>query len=43
VTSTYFAGISESWYRFEYFRSALWPAHEVPDVVERVLVEPPRQ
>jgi penicillin G amidase len=37
-SSTFFAGATEGWYRFEYFRSALWPAAEVPDVVERVVV-----
>lgn len=38
-TSSFFANLTESWYRFEYFRSALWPAAEVPDVVERVVVD----
>ena len=37
-TSAYFSNVTESWYRFEYFRSALWTAGEVPDVVERVVV-----
>ncbi|MGH7786083.1 MAG: penicillin acylase family protein [Candidatus Binatia bacterium] len=38
--TTYFASTSASWHRFEYFRSALWPAAEVPDPVERVVVGP---
>jgi penicillin amidase len=33
--------LSASWYRFEYFRSALWNAAEVPNVVERLVIEPP--
>ena len=36
--TTYFAGLSKPWQRFEYFRSALWRADEVPDPVERVVV-----
>ena len=39
--SRWFANLSASWHRFELFRSALWKAHEVPDVVERVVVDPP--
>jgi acyl-homoserine lactone acylase PvdQ len=31
-----FANCSAPWQRFEYFRSALWQADEVPDVIERV-------
>ncbi len=38
VGSTFFANLSEPWLRFEYFRSALWRADEVPDVVERVVL-----
>lgn len=32
--STFFRTGAESWQRFEYYRSALWPADQVPDVVE---------
>jgi hypothetical protein len=39
VTSAFFACVTASWYRFEYFRSALCRAEEVPEVVERVVVE----
>ncbi len=39
VGSLFYANLSEPWQRFEYFRSALWRADEVPDVVERVLIE----
>jgi penicillin amidase len=35
-------GLSAAWYRFEYFRSALWKAEEVPNVLERLVVEPSR-
>ena len=35
---TFFAGLSKPWHRFEYFRSALWRADEVPDPVERVVI-----
>jgi penicillin amidase len=38
VGSAWYANLSPSWRRFELFRSALWKAHEVPDVVERVVV-----
>jgi penicillin amidase len=31
--------LSESWYRFEYFRSALWKPNEVPQPVERLVIE----
>lgn len=42
--SRWFGNLSASWHRFELFRSALWKAHEVPDVVERLVVEaPPRR
>lgn len=37
--TTYFAGLSPSWHRFEYFRSALWRAEEIPDPVERIVIE----
>ena len=40
--TTYFANLSGPWHRFEYFRSALWRADEVPDPVERLVVERPR-
>lgn len=36
--STFFANLSAPWHRFEYFRSALWPAAAVPDPVEHVVV-----
>jgi penicillin amidase len=36
--TTFFRSGAESWQRFEYFRSALWPADDVPNVVERVVV-----
>jgi penicillin amidase len=39
--STFFATGAAQWHRFEYFRSALWKAGEVPDVRERVVVERP--
>lgn len=34
--STLFRAGAESWQRFEYFRSALWEAEAVPNVVERL-------
>ena len=34
--STLFRAGADSWQRFEYFRSALWEAADVPDVVERL-------
>lgn len=40
-TTTYFAAGTEEWYRFRYFRAALWSAEEVPDVVERIVVPRP--
>ncbi len=43
IASAYFANLTEPWRRFEYFRSALCPAGEVPDVVERVVIDPPRE
>jgi len=42
VGSVFFANLTAPWYRFEYFRSALWKADEVPAPAERVVVEPPR-
>jgi penicillin amidase len=38
VRSPFFRTGAEAWQRFEYFRSALWPADQVPNVVERVHV-----
>lgn len=38
--SAWHANLSQPWLRFELFRSALWSAGEVPDVVERVVVGP---
>jgi penicillin amidase len=38
--SSYYASCSEAWLRFEYFRCALWPASEVPDPAERLVLEP---
>jgi penicillin amidase len=38
VESAFFANTSALWDRREYFRSALWKADEVPNVVERVVV-----
>jgi penicillin amidase len=38
ANSIFFANLSRPWRRFEYFRSALWKPHEVPDPVERVVV-----
>jgi len=40
IGSTYFTSTTDAWYRFEYFRSALWKAVEVPNVTERMVVEP---
>jgi penicillin amidase len=37
--TTFFANLSGSWHRFGYFRSALWRADEVPDPVDRLVVE----
>lgn len=41
VGSSYFASLSRDWSHFRYFRSALWAPEEVPDVVERLVIEPP--
>ncbi|MEO8602939.1 MAG: penicillin acylase family protein [bacterium] len=38
--STFFRSGAQSWQRFEYFRSALWKADDIPNVVERSVVEP---
>jgi len=37
--TAFFASLSRPWWRFEYFRSALWAASEVPEGVERLIVE----
>jgi penicillin amidase len=42
VGSAFSDNLSAPWHRFEYFRSVLWPADAVPDVVERIVVEPQR-
>jgi penicillin amidase len=42
VGSTFYANLSAPWYRFEYFRSALWKPDEVPDPSERVSIPPTR-
>lgn len=34
----YFRTLSEAWSQFGYFKSALWPADAVPNVIERVIV-----
>jgi len=39
VGSAFFRNLTESWYRFEYFRAALWKPDEVPDPVERLVIE----
>lgn len=36
--STFFANLSAPWHRFEYFRSALWKADEVPSRVEHLRI-----
>lgn len=36
VRSPLFRAGAESWQRFQYFRSALWEADQVPDVIERL-------
>jgi penicillin amidase len=40
VGSAFFANLSGPWQRFEYFRSALWAPDDVPDAVERCVLEP---
>lgn len=40
--SLWHANLCEPWARFETFRSALWKPHEVPDVLERIRIQPPR-
>lgn len=37
-TTTYHAGLTDPWRKFEYFRSALWQPHEIPDVAERLVI-----
>jgi penicillin amidase len=37
--STLYANLSASWHRFEYFRSALWKPDEVPDPLERIVID----
>jgi len=37
--SAWHGNLSASWARFEHFRSALWRADEVPDPVERLVIE----
>lgn len=39
-TSVFFATLTPAWRRFEYFKSALWPPEDIPDPVERVVIEP---
>ena len=36
--STFFRSGTEAWQRFEYFRSALWQAEDVPNVIERLVI-----
>lgn len=36
--SPYFRSLGEQWLQFGYFKSALWQADEVPDVIERFVV-----
>ena len=36
IRSALFRTGADAWQRFEYFRSALWAAEDVPDVVERL-------
>jgi penicillin amidase len=36
--SAFFANLSAPWHRFEYFRSALWKADDVPHKVEQVRI-----
>jgi acyl-homoserine lactone acylase PvdQ len=36
--SVFFANLSAPWHRFEYFRSALWKADEVPNRVEHLTI-----
>ena len=33
--SPYYHSLPQQWLRYEYFKSALWPADAVPDVIER--------
>jgi penicillin amidase len=38
--SRYFDSCTKEWRQFTYFKSALWQPHEIPDVVERLVVTP---
>ncbi len=38
IASPFFSNLTPAWHRFEYFRSALWPADQVPEKVEHVVV-----
>ncbi|HYC53899.1 MAG TPA: penicillin acylase family protein [Candidatus Binatia bacterium] len=38
IGSAFHANLSKPWAQFEYFRSCLWAPNEVPDVVDRVVV-----
>jgi penicillin amidase len=38
ANSIFFANQSAPWLRFEYFRSALWKPHDIPDPIERVVI-----
>ncbi len=40
IGSLFFANLTPAWQRFEYFRSALWKPDEVPNPVERLVIEP---
>lgn len=37
--SPYFKSVGEQWLQFGYFKSALWPAGDVPNVIERIVLE----
>jgi len=38
IGSSFFANLTAPWLRYEYFRAALWKADEVPNVVERLVL-----
>ena len=38
--SPFYKELAQQWHKFEYFRSALWKADKVPNVVERVILLP---
>ena len=40
VGSAFFKNLTPAWSRGEYFRSALWKPQDVPDVVERLVIDP---